>query len=445
MVDLAKYLENAADAVKRRNYALAVKTYLQVLQFQPDYGEAREGLQQALFTKVAQKKPSKVGALLGGGFNLLSGHLLRLIGRHAAAARSFQRYVVADPLSEGANLALATSLQRAGLRRSALAVFASFAQQQPRCLPACRAAGALLYEQGKLQQALEMYEMALKVDPRDQEALKARKDLAAEGALKSTGIEKAQSARELIKDKGLQQKLESQQRLQLSPEELARELDKAEAELQQKPDDVALLRRVARLRESSKDLKGAVDCLERAAGLAPQDHELLDVCGDLRLRLQEQYVQKALSRKDGAAAERAELALQQARAAEYRRRIERNPADFGLRFQLGSALLELKELDHAIAELQQAVKDPRRKAEAQFMLGKAFRQKNLGDLALGQFEKALQAAGQGPLAKDALYEMGSLCEQLGKRDVALQHFARILEQDIGYRDVAQRIESLRAS
>jgi tetratricopeptide (TPR) repeat protein len=79
------------------------------------------------------------------------------------------------------------------------------------------------------------------------------------------------------------------------------------------------------------------------------------------------------------------------------------------------------------------------------MLGKAFRQKNLGDLALGQFEKALQAAGQGPLAKDALYEMGSLCEQLGKRDVALQHFARILEQDIGYRDVAQRIESLRAS
>src|SRR5262245_3576667 len=321
MVDLAKYLENAADAVKRRNYALAVKTYLQVLQFQPDYGEAREGLQQALFTKVAQKKPSKVGALLGGGFSLLSGHVLRLLGRHAAAARSFQRYVVADPLSEGGNLALATSLQRAGMRRSALAVFASFAQQQPRCLPACRAAGALLYEQGKLQQALEMYEMALKVDPRDQEALKARKDLAAEGALKSTGIEKAQSARELIKDKSVQQKLEQQQRLQLSPEEIARELDKAEAELQQKPDDVALLR------EGSKDLKGAVDCLERAAGLAPQDHELLDICGDLRLRLQEQYVQKALSRKDGAAAERAELALQQARAAEYRRRIERNPAD----------------------------------------------------------------------------------------------------------------------
>ena len=40
MVDLGKHLENAADAVKRRNYALAIKIYTQVLQIQPDYGEA---------------------------------------------------------------------------------------------------------------------------------------------------------------------------------------------------------------------------------------------------------------------------------------------------------------------------------------------------------------------------------------------------------------------
>ncbi len=445
MVDLAKHLENAADAVKRRNYPHAITVYQQVLQIQPDYGEAREGLQKALFTKAAQKKPSKLTAMLGGGLSLLTGHLLRLLGRHAGAARSLQRYVVLDPLSEGANLALANSLQRAGLRRSALAVYAAYAEQQPRCLPACRAAGALLYEQGKLAQALEMYELALKVDPRDQEALKARKDLAAEGALKSTGIEKAQSSRELIKDKDLQQKLEQQQRLQLSPEEIERELDTLEQQLQEHPDDLKLLRRVGKLRELKKDLKGALDCLERAAQLAPQDADLQDQAGELRLRLQELFVQKALARGDRGAAERAELALHQARVAECRRRIDRNPADFALRFQLGSALLELGEHDAAIAELQQAVKDPRRKAEAQFLLGKAFRKKDLGDLALSQFEKALQAAGASPLAKEALYEMGQLCEDLGKRDVALQHYARILEQDIGFRDVAQRIDRLKAS
>lgn len=445
MVDLGKHLENAADAVKRRNYPLAIKIYQQVLQIQPDYGEAREGLQRALFTKAAQKKPSKLTALLAGGPSLLFGHLLRLCGQHGAAARSLQRYVVVDPLSEGANLALATALQRAGLRRSALAVFASYAQQQPRCAAASRAAGALLYEQGKLPQALEMYELALKVDPRDQEALKARKDLAAEGALKSTGIEKAQSSRELIKDKELQQKLEQQQRLQLSPEEIERELEQAEAQLQERPDDPRLLRRVGKLLEQKKDLKGALDCLERALVTAPQDAELQDAASDLRIRLQEVYVQKALARGDSAAAERAERALHEARAAEVRRRVDRNPADFGLRYQLGQALLDLGDCDGAIAELQQAVKDPRRKAESQFLLGKAFRKKDLADLALGQFDKALQAAGSSPLAKDALYEMGSLCEHLGKRDLALAHYTRILEQDIGFRDVAQRVDRLKAS
>ena len=434
MVDLSKHLENAADAVKRRNHPLAVKIYSQVLAIQPDYGDARDGLRKALFAKAAQKPTSKLVAILGGGVHLLTGHLLRLCGQHNGAANAFERYLALDPLHEGSNLALATSLRKAGHRRSALAVFAAYAQQQPRCLLAARSAGALLYEQGKLHEALAFYEMALKVDPRDQEALKARKDLAAEGALKSTGIETAQSSRELIKDKSLAQKLEQQSRIQLSPEELDRQIAATEEELQQKSGDPALLRRMGKLLEQKKDLRGALECLESAAQKLPDDQDLLDQVGDLRLRVQESFVQKAIARGDSAAAERAERALNDARAADYR-----------LRFSLGSALCELRDFDAAIAELQQAVKDPRKKAEAMFLLGRAFRGKGLPDLALGQYEKALAAAGQATLAKDALYEMGGLCEEQGKRDAALLHYGRILEQDIGYRDVAQRVDRLKAS
>jgi tetratricopeptide (TPR) repeat protein len=444
-MDLGKHLENAAEAVKRRNFALAVKTYTQVLQIQPDYGEARAGLRKALFAKAAHKKPSRATAMLFSGVHLLTASSLRMIGRHGAAARAYERYLAADPLYEGANLALGAALQRAGWRRSALAVFAAWAEHQPRCVPACRAAGALYYEQGQLPQALAMYEQALKVDPRDQEALKARKNLAAEGALRSTGIEKAQSSRELIKDKEQQRQLEQRDRLQLSPAEIEREVVTLEEALQKQPEDGKSLRRLARLHEMRKDLQSALDCFERALALLPQDGELQEAAGDLRLRLQEGFVQKALQRGDSAAAERAQKALAEARSTEWKRRVDRNPADFGLRLQYGSALLDLGQTDPAIAELQQAVKDPRRKAEAQFLLGRAFLVKNLGDLALGQFEKVLQSAGQGPLAKDALYEMGALCERLGRRDQAIQHFARILEQDIGFKDVAQRLERLKAS
>jgi len=443
-MDLTKYLEQAADAAKRRNFAMAVKIYGQVLQIQPDFGEARAGLRKVLYQRVAQKPASKVSALLIGGVHLLAGNLCRIVGRHAAAARAFERYLVHDPLAEAANLKLGTALQRAGLERSALAVYAAYAEHQPRCLDACRAAGALFQKQGKFQEALSMYEAALKVDPRDQESLKARKDLAAEGALRNTGIDKAGSSRDLIKDKEQQRQLERQERLQLSVAEIEDELTQVEQKLQETPQDAKLLRRGARLREMAKDLAGALDLVEQLLRLQPNDVEVQELAGDLRLRLQEQMVLKSEKGGDQAAASRARTALQQMRVGEARRRVERNPADLGARFELGTGLLATGELDAAIAELQQAVKDPRKKTEALFALGRAFQQKSMPELALGQFDKAMQAAGAGVMAKEALYEMGGICMGLGKRDDALRHFTRILEQDIGFRDVAKKVEQLKA-
>ena len=443
MVDLSKFLEQAADAVKRRNYALAVKIYGQVLSVQPDFGEARAGLRKALFQKAAQKPPSKLTAVLFGGINLLIAGLCRLIGQHAAAAKSYERYLTMDPAAEGPNLKLGDSLHRAGLNKSALAVFAAYAELQPRCLEACRRAGALHYEQGQVNEALAMYEQALKVDPRDQESLKARKNLAAEGALRSTGIEKAESSRDLIKDKEKQKQLERQERLQLSADEVEDELQQLEEQLQQNPDDVKLLRRAARLREMAKDLQGALDLIEQLLQKQPNDAELQEVAGDLRIRLQEQMVQKAQKRGDEAAAERARAALAQLRVAEARRRVERNPSDLGARFDLGVGLLQSGDIDDAIAELQQAVKDPRKKTDAMFELGRAFQLKDLPDLALGQYDKALQTASGGARAKEALYEMGVICEGQGNKDDALRHFTKILEQDIGFRDVKQKVEALK--
>jgi tetratricopeptide (TPR) repeat protein len=435
-MDLSKYLEQAADAAKRRNFAMAVKIYGQVLQIQPDFGEARAGLRKVLFQKVAQKPASKLTAMLVGGPSLMIAGLCAMIGQHQAASRGYERYLALDPLAENVNLKLGRALLRSGLKRSALAVFAAYAEQQPRCLEACRTAGALSYELGKMQEALGFYEAALKVD--------ARKNLAAEGALRSSGIEKAQSSRDLIKDKDLQRQLERQERLQLSAEEVEAELTEVEEKLQANPNDQKLLRRGAKLREMAKDLAGALDLVEQLQRLAPNDGEIVDLAGDLRVRLQEQMVQKAERAGDAAAAARARANLQQLKIGEAKRRVERNPTDLAARFDLGAGLLVAGDVDAAIAELQQAVKDPRKKNEATFLLGRAFQQKNLPDLALGQFDKAAQAAGSGLLMKEALYEMGAICAAQGKRDDALRHFSRILEQDIGFRDVAAQVQRLKA-
>lgn len=445
-MDLKKHLSNAADAVKRRNYPFAIKLYGQLLALQPDSGEARRGLRQALFKKAEAKKPSKLTAVVGGGVHLLTASLARLIGKHAAAAKALERYLVLDPLSEAANVKLGDSLERAGHTQSALAVFQAFAEQQPRCLEACRRAGALLYEAGRNDESLEMYELALKIDPRDQESLKARKNLAAEGALKRSGMESAQSSRDLIKDKQMHQKLEKSSRLQLSAEEISAELDELEAKLGENPDDRKLLLRIADLREMDKDLDGALDLLERAARLDPQNSELAGRAGDLRLRQQEKRVRDAQGRGDEVAARNAQRALDEMRVNEFRRRVEHNPTDLGLRFQLGSALLATGALDESVAELQQAVRDPRNKTEAHRALGQAFRGKGMSELAMGQLQKALESASSiGDGRKAILYEIGALAGEIGDTGRALSCFTQILEQDIGFRDVAQRVQELKGS
>ncbi len=445
-MDLSKHLEKAADAVKRRNYKLAAGICTQLLALQPDNGEARALLRSALFKKAKAKPPSKVGAWLGGGIHLASAQAMKLLGRHGASAKACERYLTLDPLNESVNLQLGEALERAGHSSSALAVYRAYAEEHPRCLVACRRAGALLYEAGEHQAALEMYENALKVDPRDQESLKARKNLAAEGALQKTGIETAQSSRELVKDKDAQRRIEKAERLQLTGEEIAAELEDVEAKLSDQPDNVELLVRVADLRAMDKDLQGALDCLERAVSLAPERSDLAGRAGDLQLRMQEQRVADARKRGDDAAAEQAGVVLLDMRISEFRRRVEQHPTDYALRFDLGSALLESGAHDEAIAELQQAIKDPRKKGEALWQLGRAFRAKGLGDLALTQLQKALDATGGvGHNSKEIIYDMGCVAEELGQHEDALGHFSRILEQDIGYRDVAQKVEQLKSS
>ncbi len=445
-MDLSKHLEKAAEAVKRRNYPFAVGLYRQLLDLQPDEGRAREGLRRALFKKAEAKPPSKFFAMLSGGPSLLIGSLLSLIGRHQSAAKSYERYLNHDPLNEGVNLKLALALEKAGCENSALAVYRCYAEEEPRCLEASRSAGALLYAQGELDAALAMYEQALKVSPRDQESLKARKNLAAEGALRSTGIESVGSSREMIKDKEEQRSLERSDRLQLSSEEIEGELEELEAKLGEDPDNLRLLQRLADLHLMREDQRSAQDCLERALQLDPDNSELQARVGDLGLAMQEQLVQDAEARADAGAAERAREVLQEARLREYGRRVEQNPTDLSLRFQHGSALLERGQNDAAIAELQQSVKDPRSQLESLLLLGRAFRAKGLGDLAIGQLEKGLQnAAGRGAIQKEIRYELGLVAAEMGDSAAALKHFSGILEMDIGFRDVAQKVEQLQSS
>ncbi len=451
-MDLSKHLEKADEARKRRNYGLAIGLYQQLLDLDPDLEEAREGLRLALDAKFQGGRGGGVLQWIQGFLPMLSAKIAGLTKNRAAEVRNLERFLAMGPGHVRANLALGQALEAGGWRRSAYVVYRHLgatlseegrsSSRAEEAGLAWRRAGAMAQALDRLKEAGECYEAALELDPRDQEALKARKNLAAEGALQEGGFASATHSRELIKDKQAQKEIERSQRLHKSREELLEELRETEGKLARAPEDPALLARVGDLRARTGDTQGALDCYERALGLEPGNRKLEDRVGLLRIRELEERIRKAELLEDEESARALRKELRGLKLGDLRRRVEMHPTDLGLRFEFGRALFEEGELDEGIAELQKAVQDPRRKLEALLLLGRAFKNKGLGDLARSQWEKALESVAEGPRKLEILYELGLLAEESGDLRAAREAFAKIIEVDIGFKDVAARLEAL---
>jgi tetratricopeptide (TPR) repeat protein len=201
---------------------------------------------------------------------------------------------------------------------------------------------------------------------------------------------------------------------------------------------------IADVHERLGDPGAALEFAERALTYRRDSFELLCKVGDLESK----RLKKALARADksGRAEEAGQLEgeLIAHEVKDFRRRIEARPGDAALRLTLAKKLLRASDVDGALAELQRCSSEPRVRDEALFFLAQCFQQKGILDLARKEYEHALQATdGKSERAKEILYNLGSIAEAQGNRDEARSFYIRIYEVDIGYRDVAAKMGTLR--
>ena len=132
--------------------------------------------------------------------------------------------------------------------------------------------------------------------------------------------------------------------------------------------------------------------------------------------------------------------------AECKGRAERFPSDLQIRFELGSLHFKAGRFSDAIQELQRAQNSPQRRTAAINMLGQCFASRKMWDLAARTFYNALKEKPTwDEEKKELLYHLGSALEKLNKPDEAIEHFKNIYEQDIGYRDVAAKVDAYYAA
>jgi tetratricopeptide (TPR) repeat protein len=451
VMDVSKHIDRAEKETARKNYDLAISLYDQILAIQPDEGRARAGKRRAELAKYAKGYPSALTRGLKNFVPNLAMGIGKLIRAHGMVAGQAEKALSNDPRNVKLNLALGHALLAAGHKNGAEAAFAVVAEFDPNDIESLKTLGRIFYDNKKYEESLDCYERVIKVAPRDQEAIKMRKNLAAEGAIKSGGFEKAQSARDLAKSQDQLRELEKKKKIVRSADDLDAAIAEAREKAKEDSENADLQRELGDLYFQKRDLKRAAEAFDEALRLQPNDFETATRLGDVRLLDFDTQIkelrEEAKEGVDGAADMLRRLAKERKsyRVEEFRRRVKAHPTDSGLRFRLGQYLLDDDELDDAIAEFQVVVKDPKRKFQAMTLLGKAFAKKGMADLAVKQLEQAL--AGTGGVNEknlDIVYTLASALEEKGDRDEALARFSEIFEIDISFRDVGRRIEALKA-
>jgi tetratricopeptide (TPR) repeat protein len=442
-LDFSKHLQKADQALERRNYDYAIELYRQLIDLDPDLGEARSGLRRALRGKHERAGSGRVRRLVSGALPLGRAKALRRMGKLDAAARALEDYLLVAPLDEEANLALGEVLEEAGHARSARAVYEFLAEIAPRNPEGLKRAGAMMRQAGDVARALSYYEQVLRIDPRDRDALKARKDLAAETALTRGTAPEVRHSRDLARDPAELARLERSRRAHLSDADLEGERARLEAALAAAPQDAESEATLSDVCRKLGRLEDALAHAQAAARLAPDSIAHWQRVGELGSKLLERRMARAdeLGDTDGAAALERELRAHE--VADWKKRVALRPNDPELVVGLARRHVRAGEVDAAIALLQRVQRDPRVRGEALFLLARSFREKGFLDLSEKNLRAALDEAAHGSeRSKDILYELGLLAEGRGEREQARSFFVRIFEIDIGYRDVADKLKEL---
>lgn len=128
---------------------------------------------------------------------------------------------------------------------------------------------------------------------------------------------------------------------------------------------------------------------------------------------------------------------------EYKEATGFREGDAGSHIRLGQFYRQMGFIDEAIGEFLTAGQDSAKMLSAYNYLAQCFRQKGYLNLAVKQFQKALDQPGyRDEELLELRFNLAGALEEMGRLKEALAAFQECYVVDIRYRDVAQRIEVL---
>ena len=449
--------ERGREAVEKKNYAYGTQMLKTVLDREPGVFEARKMLRRAQLEQtrgksaivrklVAWPKAFWVATVTGPG-------LLKK-GKYAKALSQAEKALDADPTNVTAVRFFARAAEEAELLETGIHTVEIAVRQHPDHLPLIRLLAHLHGKSGDTQKQLELLQRVASLKPNDLAAQKEMRQASATNTMQKGKWTEATSYRDVIKDEELAQQLEKNEQITARDTETINKLIEAAEKGLEEQENVTLHRKLGELYRRKKEYDTSLEHYNRVIELTgatdPAIEEAINTVTlerfDDAIRQWQEYARKHPDKKE-TADEKIRAIREQKNARQFEMTkdlVQRYPNEAEHRFRYGRMLFERGEVDEALKHFQASINNPHFRRDGLVCIGKCMQQKGMLDLAIEQYEKALEAAGskQDTASKETRYHLAAAYEEKGDSEKALEQFKRIYSGDANYRDVAERVERL---
>jgi tetratricopeptide (TPR) repeat protein len=451
---IQKQVENARYALDRGNSEYTINICSEILGRVPGCLAVRKLLRAAQLKQFRAKNKivaKAVGTLVGLPHLMAASSATKKNPGKAMAAA--EKALSKDPTSIAALKALAKAAFEAKLPETAVFALEGVREHAPNDIENLFALGAGYIDAIRPNEALQVAEVLLQKRPNDGRAQELMKNASvAQSIHKGKWESSSGSFRDKLKDEEQAISLEQASKIVTGEEMTRRLIQESIEKVKTEPNSLNHYRAVSQGYRQLGDYASALEWVNKARELpaGAADVTLEKQVSELRQLM----VETEISKKEKQLAEdpaneslRAEIEQLQAQLSKVRlddskSLVTRYPNDFNYRYEYGSLLVEAGQLDDAIQQFQVSQRSPKLRVASLSRLGHCFRAKGLNDLALQQYRSAKsELTAMDDLKKDIIYQLASCYEAMGKNEEAIEEFKQIYSADIGFRDVADKINS----
>jgi tetratricopeptide (TPR) repeat protein len=440
--------EKGKAAFQRQNFDYAITFFTAVLDQEPGFYECREALRATQFKKAGSSGGFFKKMLSGASSSpLVAKGQMTLRNNPREALKIAEQILTSDPNSTAGHKLVADAALACELPKTAILSLEIVIKANPKDQDVIHELAQAYAAAGESEKAGERYEELLRLRPHDTKLNEEYKNLTARATMAEGGYDAIAageaSYRDIMKDKDEAVKLEQEQRQVQTGDAAHRLLEEYEKRLQVEPDNVKLLRTVAERHVQMKNYDRALEVYHQLAAKDP-DPTIQKSISDLAGRKFEQALESLDQSAPDYAEQVAKITAERDIFAleETKQRADRYPNDLQIRFELGELYFKAGKINEATQEFQKAQNNPHKRIQALSYLGQCFSKKNMFPLAARTLEAALkEKVGFDDEKKDLIYALGSVYEKMGKTKEAIDQFQEIYAIDIGYKDVATKVDA----